>query len=79
MASGQAGGVGGKECAARHERSNDWPQGGARGARSAPPNPEELRILILPGERTLTATSSKAIMLYRSNIVLADLIKECSR
>src|SRR5258708_30510740 len=25
----QAGGGGGKECAARHERSNDWPQGGA--------------------------------------------------
>ena len=24
-----AGGGGGKECAARHERSNDWPQGGA--------------------------------------------------
>src|SRR5712664_3215553 len=23
-----AGGGGGKECAARHERSNDWPQGG---------------------------------------------------
>src|SRR5258708_2705081 len=34
-ASGEApssGGGGGKECAARHERSNDWPQG----ARSAP-------------------------------------------
>jgi len=30
----------GKECVARHERSNDWPQGGARGARSAPPNPD---------------------------------------
>src|SRR5205823_2264667 len=31
-ASGEApssGGGGGKECAARHERSNDWPQGGA--------------------------------------------------
>src|SRR5260221_13351840 len=27
-----SGGGGGKECAARHERSNDWPQG----ARSAP-------------------------------------------
>src|SRR6266851_2855934 len=25
-----AGGGGGKECAARHERSNDWPQGGAQ-------------------------------------------------
>ena len=25
-----AGGGGGKECAARHERSNDWPQGGRR-------------------------------------------------
>src|SRR5438270_193874 len=24
-----SGGGGGKECAARHERSNDWPQGGA--------------------------------------------------
>ena len=24
-----AGGGGGKECEARHERSNDWPQGGA--------------------------------------------------
>src|SRR5258708_15329933 len=24
----QAGGGGGKECVARHERSNDWPQGG---------------------------------------------------
>src|SRR5258707_8832131 len=34
-----AGGGGGKECAARHERSNDWPQG----ARSAPPNPYEVK------------------------------------
>ncbi len=25
-----AGGGGGKECAARHERTNDWPQGGAQ-------------------------------------------------
>src|SRR5712664_1402493 len=40
-----AGGGGGKECVARYERSNDWPQGGAvypearLGVGSAPPNP----------------------------------------
>src|SRR5437879_139363 len=44
-------GVGaGRECAARYERSNDWPQGGAQRspnpesdlARSAPHNPDRL-------------------------------------
>src|SRR5713101_3434449 len=51
----QAGGGGGKECAARHERSNDWPQG----ARSAPPNPDKVN-----GETTLTGFSSELILAH---------------
>src|SRR6266700_2132851 len=51
-----AGGGGGKECEARHERSNDWPQGGRSPhnpenalARSAPPNPDNAKSLTLYG------------------------------
>src|SRR6195256_5644361 len=47
-----AGGGGGKECEARHERSNDWPQG----ARSAPPNPDNALARSAPPNPELGST-----------------------